>query len=74
MSNENETINFSLLDVKVPAIVSTYSIKKGCKIGEVLKITDDNNKKAYTIALNHLGSSFSIFRSNGFKNWKDKNL
>lgn len=74
MSNENETINFSLLDVKVPAIVSTYSIEMQKEIYEYLKQLDDNNKKAYTIALNHLGSSFSIFRSNGFKNWKDKNL
>jgi hypothetical protein len=33
---------------------------------------DDHNKKAYEIAFNHLGSSFNIYRSNGFKEWKQK--
>jgi hypothetical protein len=70
----NETIDFSLLDIKVPAFVSTYSIETQKEIFDYLKQLDENNKKAYLIALDHLGSSFNIFRSNGFKNWKNKNL
>jgi len=70
----NETVDFSLLDIKVPAFVSTYSIETQKEIYEYLNQLDENNKKAYLIALDHLGSSFNIFRSNGFKNWKNKNL
>ena len=70
----NETIDFSLLDIQVPAFLSTYSIETQKEIFDYLKQLDENNKKAYLIALDHLGSSFNIFRSNGFKNWKNKNL
>jgi hypothetical protein len=30
---------------------------------------DDLDRKAYEIAYNHLGTSFNITRSNGFKQW-----
>lgn len=30
------------------------------------------NKQAYLIAKEHLGSSFSLEKSNGFLKWKDK--
>ena len=33
---------------------------------------DENQKKAYLIAYDHLGSSFNIYKSNGFKEWKNK--
>ena len=31
-----------------------------------------HHKQAYLIAYNHLGSSFNIYKSNGFKEWKGK--
>jgi hypothetical protein len=31
---------------------------------------DAHHRKAYEIAFQHLGSSFNICRSNGFKGWK----
>jgi len=31
---------------------------------------DDHEKKAYEIAVHHLGTSFNIYRSNGFISWK----
>jgi len=34
---------------------------------------DENSKKAYLIAKDHLGSSFNILKSNGYKEWKNKN-
>jgi hypothetical protein len=34
---------------------------------------NEHQKIAYSIALQHLGSSFNIYRSNGFKEWKQKN-
>jgi len=33
---------------------------------------DDIQKKAYLIAKKHLGTSFNIYKSNGFKEWKSK--
>ena len=35
-----------------------------------IKSMDDRNKKAYKIAFNHLGTSFNICKSNGYKEWK----
>jgi hypothetical protein len=35
---------------------------------------DERQKKAYLIAKEHLGSSFNIFLSNGYKEWKSKTL
>jgi len=37
-----------------------------------LKSMDERQLKAYLIAKEHLGSSFNIFKSNGFKEWKSK--
>tara|TARA_B110000261_G_C13017679_1_gene330770 strand:- start:349 stop:525 length:177 start_codon:yes stop_codon:yes gene_type:complete len=31
-------------------------------------------KEAYTIAVDHLGSSFDIVKSNGFLKWKERTL
>ena len=33
---------------------------------------DDHNKQAYLIAYNHLGTSFNILKSNGYKEWINK--
>jgi hypothetical protein len=32
---------------------------------------DEIHKKAYSIAFDHLGSSFDVLRSNGYKEWKN---
>jgi len=34
---------------------------------------NDLEKTGYKIAFNHLESSFDIYRSNGFKQWKQSN-
>ena len=33
---------------------------------------NEREKKAYLIAFQHLGSSFNIYKSNGFKEWLKK--
>jgi len=68
-----EEINFELLNIKVPDLVKNYSIEKQREIFNYLSEMDEHNKKAYEIALDHLGTSFNIYRSNGFKEWKQKN-
>jgi len=44
------------------------------EIIDYLSSMDERQKKAYLIAKEHLGSSFNIFRSNGYKEWKSKTL
>lgn len=44
------------------------------EIIEYISLMDEREKKAYLIAKEHLGSSFNIFRSNGYKEWKSKTL
>jgi len=34
---------------------------------------NEQQKKAYIIAYNHLGSSFNVCKSNGFKSWITEN-
>lgn len=68
-----EEINFETLKMKIPALVKTYPIEKQREIFNYLSEMDELNRKAYQIAFDHLGSSFNIFRSNGYKEWKHKN-
>jgi hypothetical protein len=64
----------SELEIPIPPLVKTYSEEKQQEIYEYLKQMDGVQKKAYLIAFNHLGTSFNINRSNGFKEWiKSKN-
>lgn len=70
MTNE---INLDLFkNIKIPEIVKTYSPEKQKEIFDYLQEMDDYNKKAYDIALDHLGTSFNICKSNGFKEWKQR--
>ena len=69
----SEEINFESLNIQIPESVKSYPLEKQREIFNYLSEIDEHNKKAYEIALNHLGSSFNIYRSNGFKEWKQKN-
>ena len=66
----SDSIDFTLLKIPVPEQIKIYSIEKQKEIYEYLQNLDEIDKKAYIIAMNHLGSSFNIYRSNGFKEWK----
>ena len=62
------------LDIPIPDIVYSYDDEKKKEIFEYLTHQIKNNeqqKKAYKIAFAHLGSSFNIYKSNGFKEWKN---
>jgi hypothetical protein len=65
------TPDFSLLNVKISDNVKAYSPEKQQEIFEYLSEMDEINRQAYNIAFNHLGSSFDVLRSNGFKEWKN---
>ncbi len=70
MEKENKQLNFDGLGIAYPKYINTYPLDKQEELYEYLKNMDEHHKKAYLIALNHLGSSFNIYKSNGFKDWK----
>jgi len=67
-----DTIDFISLKLPIPEIVYTYPKEKQEEIFNYLQQMDEHNKKGYLIAQNHLGNSFNICKSNGYKEWKNK--
>lgn len=69
----NTTQIFKNLDIPIPDIAYSYNDDKQKEIYEYLThlINNEQHKKAYIIAFKHLGSSFNIYKSNGFKDWKN---
>jgi hypothetical protein len=65
---------FENLDIPIPSVVYSYDDIKQKEIHDYLiELTNnEQQKKAYVIAYEHLGSSFNIYKSNGFKEWKNK--
>jgi lipopolysaccharide export LptBFGC system permease protein LptF len=66
-----EEVNFDSLNLKISELIKQYPIDQQREIFEYLNQMDEHNRKAYNIAYNHLGTSFSISRSNGFKQWQE---
>jgi hypothetical protein len=64
-----EEVNFDTLNMKISDLMKRYPIERQREIFEFLNGMDEQNRKAYDIAYCHLGTSFNIARSNGFKEW-----
>ncbi len=56
----------------LPNNFNNYSVEIQNQIIEYINQLDDIEKKAYSIAKDHLGSSFHVLKSNGFNEWKNK--
>jgi len=74
-SNNGKTHNIisSQLDklmLPIPELILKYPEEQQKEILEYLEQLDEHHKKTYKIAFEHLGSSFNIYKSNGFKEWK----
>jgi hypothetical protein len=67
-----EDFDFNSLNLKISEQIKTYSKDKQREIVKYLSELDELNRKAYEIAFDHLGTSFNIARSNGFKEWQHK--
>lgn len=67
---EENKLNFKKLTIPIPENIFSYTMDKQKEIYNYLNQLDEQQKKAYIIAFNHLGSSFNIYKSNGFKSWK----
>lgn len=65
----SEEVNFDSLNMKISNLLKTYPIEQQQLIFEYLSEMDEIHRKAYDIAYSHLGSTFNIARSNGFKEW-----
>jgi len=65
------TFDFESLNIRISDNIKKYSYDKQKEIFEYLSEMDEMHKKAYSIAFDHLGSSFDILRSNGYKDWKN---
>jgi hypothetical protein len=72
-TDTDKHVNFSEFCLPIPDLIYKLSYEKQMIIFEYFKTMDDKNKKAYLIAINHLGTSFNICKSNGYKEWKKKN-
>ena len=62
--------DFKILNIPLPDSIHNYPIEKQRELFNYLNEMNDHDKKAYEIAFQHLGSSFNIYRSNGFKEWQ----
>ena len=67
-------IPFEELGLIIPSYVKEYSYENQKEIYEYLKQLDTLELKAFKIAQNHLGTSFHIGRSNGYKDWIKKKV
>lgn len=67
-----EYIEVEALNLPISEIVKTYSPDLQEEIIAYLRQLDEPNRKCYVIAWEHLGSSFNVARSNGFKEWQAK--
>ena len=64
-----QEVNFNTLNLPIPSVVKTYSNEKQQEIFNYLQEMDDQNRKGYAIAQDHLGTSFNIYKSNGYNEW-----
>jgi hypothetical protein len=63
-------VNFESLKLSISESINLYSEEQQQEIFQYLSEMNDSEKIAYEIALNHLGTSFNVYRSNGFIHWK----
>ena len=68
-----QQIDFSSLNLPIPEIIYDYPIEKQQQIFNYLQQLNKYEKTAYVIAKSHLGTSFSIEKSNGYNEWKKHN-
>ena len=62
---------FKDFNLPIPSIIYSYDDINQKEIYQYLThlMNNEQQKKAYVIAYDHLGSSFNIYKSNGFKEW-----
>lgn len=72
MSNTNTSINFKDLNLPIPENLYVYNTNDQSLVFNYLKQMNAVERQTYLIAIDHLGSSFNIIKSNGYQEWLDK--
>jgi hypothetical protein len=67
----SENVDFKSLNLTIPESTKLYSIEEQKEMFQYLSKMDTTERNAYEIAVNHLETSFNIYRSNGFIKWKN---
>lgn len=62
-------IDFTKLGIAVSENVLNYTQHQQQLIYKYLEQMDEPHKQTYLIAKDHLGTSFNIIKSNGYKEW-----
>ena len=57
----------------LPSNIEAYDADTRQNIIKYLNQLSKMQQKAYTIAFNHLGSSFNVVKSNGYIDWRASN-
>ena len=65
-----EQLDFKTLKLTIPPSTMLYSLDQQKEMFQYLSEMNENERIAYEIAVNHLETSFNIYRSNGFIEWK----
>ena len=58
------------MNLDLPEHVLSYSVEIQQSVSQYLKQLSDKERIAYTIAKEHLGTSFNIVKSIGYTTWK----
>jgi competence protein ComGC len=66
-------MDFQSLELPIPNIVEKYEENMQAQIFKYLTSLSTEQKIAYKIAYDHLGTSFNILKSNGYLSWKKNN-
>ena len=66
-------LDFRSLNIPIHENIYTRNSDEQKQIHNYLTQLNEQQKKAYVIAYNHLGSSFNVCKSNGFKSWVIEN-
>jgi len=66
----SQEVDLKLLNLTIPESTKLYSLDQQKEMFQYLSEMDTNERNAYEIAVKHLETSFNIYRSNGFIEWK----
>lgn len=72
ITNMSTKVSFEKTGLPIPEYILSLPYDKQLEICDYLCKMDVSQKKAYLIAQEHLGTSFNILKSNGFKNYISK--
>jgi hypothetical protein len=71
VSSSDICAKFNELKLPIPPNFEKYSIEEKMEIFHYLVELSEIERDVYKIAHDHLNSSFSVTRSNGFTQWKN---